>query len=158
MKKLLLIRHAKAASYDGKDFKRPLSEKGVHDAHAMATELKKLQLVPGFILTSPAHRAKATAEILSEVLAVGAKGNNDFIYEANTHTLLNIVAHLPDEHNFVALVGHNPGLSQLLYELTGEVLDMPTMAAVLIGFDFDEWDMVSSDTGKVAWYGSPKNH
>lgn len=158
MKKLLLIRHAKAASQDGKDFKRPLTDRGVRDSLTMANQLQAMHLVPEYVLSSPAYRTKATAELIFEKLGVKSKACNDFIYEANTHTLLNIIAGLPDEYNFVAIVGHNPGMSQVLYELTGEMVDMPTATAALLAFDFDEWDMVSSDTAKLAWYGTPKGN
>ena len=157
MKKLLLIRHAKAGSHDMKDFDRPLTDKGIRDAEHMAGELKKAELIPEYVLTSPALRTKTTADIFIKVLAIPHKGKDKAIYEANTHTLLNVITHLPDEYSFVALVGHNPGISQILYELTGEVRDMSPADAALIGFDFDEWEMVHSDTGELAWYGSSKS-
>lgn len=156
MKKLLLIRHAKAGSNDMNDFDRPLTDKGINDAALMADKLKKAELVPEYILTSTALRTKLTADIFMKCLSIRHKGDDKRIYEANTHTLLNVINHLPDEHSFVALVGHNPGISQILYELTGEIRDMPPAGTALIGFDFDEWEMVHSDTGKLAWYDSPK--
>jgi phosphohistidine phosphatase len=147
MKKLLLVRHAKAGSHDINDFERPLTDKGLRDAAFMAQQLKNAELIPEYILTSPALRTRTTAEIFINALAVTNSGEDKSIYEANTHTLLNVISHLPDDYSFIALVGHNPGISQILYELTGEVRDMPPAATALIGFDFDEWEMVHSDTG-----------
>jgi phosphohistidine phosphatase len=156
MKKLLLIRHAKAGSHNISDFERPLTDKGLNDAALMAGKLKTAELIPEYVLTSPALRTKTTADIFIKTLDIPHKGKDKAIYEANTHTLLNVINHLPDDYSFVALVGHNPGISQILYELTGEIRDMPPAATALIGFDFDEWEMVHSDTGKLAWYDSPK--
>ncbi len=158
MKKLLLIRHAKAGSHDMNDFDRPLTEKGLHDAALMAQKLKIAELVPEYILTSPSLRTKTTAAIFAKTLLIKKGGENKHIYEANTHQLLKNINHLSDDYSFVALVGHNPGISQILYELTGELRDMSPADVALIGFDFDEWEMVHSDTGTLAWYGSPKEY
>jgi len=158
MKKLLLIRHAKAGNHDIEDFKRLLTYRGLEDASLMATRLKKAELIPEYIITSPALRTKATGEVFAKILGVAETGEDRHIYEANTHDLLTVINHLPDEYSFVALVGHNPGISQILYELTGEMRDMSTTAVALIGFDFDEWELVHTDTGKLAWYDSPKSH
>lgn len=158
MKKLLLIRHAKAGSHDMSDFDRPLTERGMRDAAFIADKLKKAELIPRYILTSPALRTRTTADVFAKALNISNIVENKKIYEADTHKLLKAINSLPDEHSFVALVGHNPGISQLLYELTGEVRDMPTCAVALIGFDFDEWEMVHTDTGNLAWYDSPKNY
>lgn len=158
MKKLLLIRHAKAGSHDIDDFKRPLTDRGLREAALMATELKKAELIPEYILTSSSLRTKTTADIFIKALAIPHKAADKAIYEANTHTLLNIINHLPDEYSFAAIVGHNPGISQILYELTGEIRDMPPAGIALIGFDFDDWEMIHTDTGKLAWYNSPKEH
>jgi phosphohistidine phosphatase len=158
MKKLLLIRHAKAGSHDMKDFDRPLTEKGMRDTAFMASQLQKAELIPDYIVTSPALRTKTTAHILADVLDIDVPFDNKHIYEATTRDLLTTINHLPEAYSFIAIVGHNPGISQILYELTGEIRDMPPAGAALIGFDFDEWEMVHTDTGKLAWYDSPKEH
>jgi phosphohistidine phosphatase len=112
MKKLLLVRHAKAGSHDMKDFDRPLTDKGLHDAALIADKLKKAELIPEYIVTSPALRTKTTADILAKILAIKNTHDNGHIYEANTHNLLKTINHLPDEYSFIALVGHNPGLAR----------------------------------------------
>ena len=158
MKKLLLIRHAKAANYSGDDFERPLTDKGIYDAQYIAEKLKEAELIPEYIVYSPAKRTKTTAGIFARTLAVNNIKDNQLIYEANTHILLKVINHLPDDYSFAAIVGHNPGISRILYELTGKVREMPPAAAALIGFDFDEWEMVHTDTGKLAWYDLPASH
>jgi len=158
MKKLLLIRHAKAGSHDMTDFKRPLTDRGIREAEFMAHQLKKAGLIPQYILTSPALRTQTTANIISKVLNILPNSANKAIYEADTHTLFKIINDLPDEYNFIALIGHNPGMSQMLYELTGELRDMPPAGAALIDFDFDSWKLVHTHTGHLAWYDSPKEH
>lgn len=152
----MLIRHAKAGSHDINDFDRPLTDKGKTDAAYMGDMLKKAELIPEFILASPALRTKTTATIIAEAISVTNIGLDENIYEANTHQLLRTINKISDDHSFAALVGHNPGISQILYELTGEMRDMSPGDVALIGFDFDDWEMVHTDTGNLAWYGSPK--
>ncbi|GAB3933805.1 SixA phosphatase family protein [Mucilaginibacter myungsuensis] len=156
MKKLMLIRHAKAGSHDINDFDRPLTESGKEDAAYMGDALKQAQLLPELFVISPSLRTKTTAQIIAGILEVTRFTEDKTIYEANTHALLRVINKLSDDNSFVALVGHNPGISQILYELSGEPRDMSPGDIALIGFDFDEWEMVHSDTGKLAWYGSPK--
>ena len=158
MKKLLLIRHAEAGSHDMNDFDRPLTEKGQHDAVSIAEKLKDAELFPEYIVASPAVRTKTTAKIFTKILAIKNGSENGFIYDASTQQLLEIINQLPDDYSFIALVGHNPGISQLLYELTGEMHDMSPADSALIGFDFEEWEMVHSDTGQLAWYNLPPNY
>jgi phosphohistidine phosphatase len=65
MKKLLLIRHAKATHDIGyADFERPLKPSGMEDAELMAFIVKKNGTVPQIIITSPALRTQSTADIL----------------------------------------------------------------------------------------------
>lgn len=158
MKKLLLIRHAKTGSHDMADFKRPLTDRGIRDAEFMARQLQNAGLLPEYILTSAALRTQTTAGIIAEKLNIPHKTSDKAIYEASTHTLLKIINHLPAGYNFIALVGHNPGISQILYELSGEIRDMPPAGIALIDFDIDEWELVHTDTGKLSWYDSPKEH
>ncbi len=159
MKKLMLVRHAKS-DWDNillSDFDRTLNPRGVQSAPEMAKRLLKKDIIPQYILSSPAVRAKTTAKIFAETLKLAEPAYNQSIYEASYSTLRTIINGLPDAYNFVALFGHNPGLSQLLYNLTGEVYDMPTCSVAIISFEFDSWEMVTKDTGTLAYYDYPKN-
>ena len=158
MKKLLLIRHAKAGSHDMTDYERPLTDSGIRDAGFMARQLQKAGLIPQYVLTSAALRTQATANIIAQTLNITHQTADKSIYEAGTRTLLRIINDLPAEYNFIALVGHNPGISNILYELSGEVRDMPPAGMALIEFDMDEWELVYSGTGKLSWYDSPEGH
>jgi phosphohistidine phosphatase len=157
MKKLLLIRHAKAVhetSYS--DFERPLKHSGQKDAETMAKRLKKESIIPQLLITSPALRAKNTATIFSEQLSLSKPKEDKQIYEAGERDLLHIINELPDEHEFIGLAGHNPGIAQIIHYLTGHMVDVPTCAVALIEFEFDKWKLLSEDTGKLTWFSSPK--
>jgi phosphohistidine phosphatase len=157
MKKLLLIRHSKAEKdTGGKDFDRPLKYPGIQDARFMADLLKEKGLVPQLIITSPALRTKTTAEIFADGLKLAKPQEEKSIYEATQQTLLKIINRLSDSLDFVAIVGHNPGIAYILQYLAGEAREVHTSTVALIEFDTDRWTEISGDTGKLTYYGSPK--
>jgi len=156
MKKLLLIRHAKAEKDSSlKDIDRPLKYIGIQDARFMAERVKERSMIPELIITSPALRTKTTAEIFADHLLLPDPQINKAIYEASRQTLLRIINGLPDACNFIALVGHNPGINQILFYLTGDGREVHTSTVALIEFEADEWASISGDTGSLAYFSSP---
>lgn len=157
MKKLLLIRHAKATHESGyADFDRPLKQSGKLDAVFMAGVLRGQGIIPEIIVTSPALRTLTTAQIFTEQLNLPTPNTDKKIYDANELTLVNVINSLPNEYDFIGLVGHNPGISQLLHYLTGQMRDLPTCAVTLISFDNDDWRSISNEDGHLTFYDSPK--
>jgi phosphohistidine phosphatase len=157
MKKLLLIRHAKAEKEtSAKDFDRPLKYIGIQDAAFMAERLKDNKIIPEYIVTSPALRTKTTAEIFADQFSLPEPTLEKGIYEGSEKTLLRIINKLPNKHNFIALVGHNPGIAYILHNLTGQVRDVHTSTVAVIEFDTNDWAEISSGTGKLSYYSSPK--
>lgn len=158
MKTLLLIRHAKAEQGGGyDDFHRPLKTRGIDDATSMANRLKNKGIIPQVVISSPALRTLSTAEVFSHQLSTGEIKTNKAIYEASDATLFNIITDLPDEYDFIALVGHNPGISQILHYLSGEYKDVPTCTIALLEFDTGSWKEISGDSGKLVLYDEPKS-
>ena len=156
MKKLLLIRHAKAEKDTSvKDINRPLKYIGIQDAGFMADRIKEKSIIPQIIITSPALRTKTTAEIFADHLLLPGPETKKAIYEASQQTWLKVINQLPDQYDFIAIVGHNPGVSQILYYLTGETREVHTSTVALIDFETDDWASVSGETGKLAYYSSP---
>ena len=156
MKKLLLIRHAKAAHTHGiTDFERPLKESGIEDATMMAQRLHENDIIPQLIISSPALRTLTTANIFSEHFAIHAVETDEHIYEASEGALLQIIDKFPEERDFIALVGHNPGMSEILNYLTGESKDIPTCGVAFINFEVDKWKEVSLNNGNLLYYDEP---
>ncbi|MEO3406558.1 histidine phosphatase family protein [Mucilaginibacter sp. CAU 1740] len=157
MKKLMLIRHAKATHESGyADFDRPLKPSGMQDAALMATLLRGQSEIPEIVVTSPALRTLTTAEIFANQFKVPAPLTDKRIYEASENTWVKVVNELPVDHDFIAVVGHNPGISHILYYLTGQVKDMPTGAVAIITFENEDWQSISEEDGKLAHFDSPK--
>ncbi|HEY1023679.1 MAG TPA: histidine phosphatase family protein [Sphingobacteriaceae bacterium] len=161
-KQLLIVRHAKSDwnDYNLRDFDRPLNERGSRNAPEMAMRLVKSHLVPQKLISSPAVRALSTAESFAEAFNIEKNKIKQLreIYEAHTSTLLEIINGLNNRYDYVALFGHNPGVTNLVVKLTdADIYDIPTCGIVLIEFPFDDWGLISSGTGKVNLYDFPKN-
>lgn len=161
MKSLIFIRHAKSDWKDNnlKDFDRDLNSRGERTAPKMANHLKKNGFSPHIIVSSPAQRAKSTTRHLIEQLGFNEDQvhYNEDIYEASVRVLLRVINELPDEHETVAIVGHNPSLTYITELITGEEIgNIPTLGVVKINFDFNEWKLVSQSNGTLDSFIYPK--
>jgi phosphohistidine phosphatase len=158
MKKLLLIRHAKATHETGyADFDRPLTTKGFEQAELMSTRLPANNIQPKIVVSSPALRTLSTAEVFIRNLQLDPVITDQAIYDASESTLLKVIYNLPDEHDFIALIGHNPGISQVLYTLSGAIKDVPPCSVALIEFEADSWAELYEGSGKLTFYDTPKD-
>jgi len=144
MKILSLFRHAKSSWQDAEcaDRERPLAGRGKKDAKAMGAWLGQVAFSPDRILVSPARRAADTAARLGRGLGIEAERFQDEtrLYEAELATLLEIVGALPDTLEHVALVGHNPGLTELACHLGERAIDnLPTGSLCTLVFAAGTW-------------------
>ena len=160
-KTLIFMRHAKSDwSVPGqKDFDRTLNNRGLGDAPRMGRRLLEIGVKPDLVVSSPAIRAKTTAEYVSEQLSYNIDNilYEDEIYESSVRTLLKVVNNLDDKYNCVIIFGHNPTHTYLAEYLTKEAIgNIPTAGAVCISFEFDSWKLVSEATGKMQWFEYPK--
>jgi phosphohistidine phosphatase len=116
MKKLLLIRHAKAEKDTSvKDFDRPLKYTGIQDASFMADRLKEHKLVPKIIVSSPALRTKTTAEIFTDHFKLSEPKLDKTIYEASTKALLSVINKFPNEYVIIGLFPFLTGSSRVYW-------------------------------------------
>lgn len=149
MKRLLILRHAKSSWADSSisDWQRPLNERGVRDAPRAGAWLRGRGLVPDVIVTSDAVRARTTAEAVAK--AAGYSGEiiiEPSLYHATPNDALAVLRGIRSDARTVLLVGHNPGLEELVRQLTGEDCDLPTTALVDIAMAIDEWREVSIES------------
>jgi phosphohistidine phosphatase len=129
-RELLLLRHAKSDWDAGArdDFLRPLAKRGKKDAPRVGEWLYREGLVPDLVLSSPAERARQTTLKVCKSMDFGHKQVlwEEAIYDAGIDTLLGVLARCPEGVHTVLLVGHNPGLEELIRFLVGDELDEPT--------------------------------
>jgi phosphohistidine phosphatase len=149
MKTLLLMRHAKSSWKDDKlkDRKRPLSKRGKRNAPQMGKLMQEKELIPQLILSSPALRAKETAELFAE--ASGYQGEiryEDDLYMAEADEILDALKDLPADLERVMVIGHNPGLESILPMLTKHVEALPTAAIAYLSLPIDSWHDLGKKT------------
>lgn len=159
MKTLLLMRHAKSDWEDAslRDFDRPLAERGLRDAPRMARELSARGPLPDLIISSPAVRARQTAEAVVGASGLDAPLEFDAsIYEASTAELMKVVRNISDASACAMLIGHNPGFEGMVARLTGADERMPTAAVACVELDVDRWEDAEDGQGRLAWLLTPK--
>ncbi len=126
---LMILRHTKSDWNTDveSDFDRPLNKRGKKDAPRMGRWLRRLKVNPDYVLGSPAKRAEQTLLAVAKELEIKKKRIHwePRIYEASVGRLLEVLASVPDDAQEVLLVGHNPGLEELVAFLcrTGSLPD-----------------------------------
>lgn len=159
MKSLLLLRHARPSpnSPTGRDFDRTLTDAGREEARRVGQLLRQKEIKPETIISSPAARARETADLACE--AAGLSTRTRFaarIYEASLEELLQIVSEAEDDVETLLLVGHNPGLAELIVHLTGESAAVSPATLARIELDIDAWDKVHHAAGRLAFIVPPE--
>ncbi|MFF9768769.1 SixA phosphatase family protein [Streptomyces sp. NPDC014636] len=124
LRRLVVLRHAKAAWPEGvEDHRRPLAPRGLRDAPAAGRALAAGSL-PDLALCSTAVRARRTWELVSAEWATPPPVRYDRrLYAADAADLLEVVHEVPAEVRTLLLVGHNPGLEELVRTLAADGLD-----------------------------------
>jgi phosphohistidine phosphatase len=122
-RRLVLLRHAKAETQPGlPDDKRPLSPRGHTDAHAAGAWLAA-RLVPDLVLCSPTKRTRQTWHAVAANLPAAADPVVRYerrLYLGGPDELLQLVREIEDSVSAVLMIGHNPTLSQLAFDLDQE--------------------------------------
>ena len=160
MKTLLVLRHAKSSWDDAAldDHERPLNERGRRDAPRMGKLVRKFGLLPDVVISSDAVRARLTAEAVAEAARFAGDILRDpHLYLADPADILWRLRQVQENAETVMIVGHNPGLEQLVEQLTGARQDLPTAALAQIGLPIDRWrDLKLSTRGTLVGLWRPK--
>lgn len=127
-RELYILRHAKSDWESGAttDGERPLNKRGRKDAPRIGNWMREHYLYPGLVLCSPALRARETLDAVAEELQLPPERIRivDELYMANLGTLLKILRDIPEDSDSIMLVGHNPGLDDLVAYLSHETLPL----------------------------------
>ena len=150
MKRLTLMRHANAQWQDPQisDFDRPLNRRGNSEAEAMGRRLLELQLVPSILVASTARRAEQSAAIVARELGVSARNirAEESLYLAPPQDILRIVQSTGPRIPHLMIVGHNPGISEVVHLLAPNrgIGNLTTAAACSFTFDTNSWAGVAA--------------
>jgi phosphohistidine phosphatase len=142
MKTLLVLRHAKSSWDDpGRgDHERPLNQRGLQDAPRMGALIRERRLIPDIVVSSDALRARSTAEAVAGAARYEGKILLDRqLYLAEPADILSVLRELHENAETVMIVGHNPGLEDLVKLLTGEPHDLPTAALAQVVLPIESW-------------------
>ncbi len=158
-KELFIMRHAKSSwNTSEPDKTRPLNKRGINAATRIGDGLTRLGWVPEKILVSPAKRAQQTCDAISLDVPIAEEPR---IYEASLSDLFEVLADVPDTTNKLMLIGHNPGLEDLLLHLApaaerqknGKLLTTANVAR--IGIE-GSWSGLSTRKGTLLGHIRPK--
>jgi len=160
VRRVLLLRHGKAkrgSEYEV-DFDRPLAGRGKRDARRMGELLAGRDLVPDLVISSPARRARRTAERCAE--AAGYEGEIWFVealYSTGVDAYIGLLSDLDASVGTVLFIGHNPDIAEMVEALSRSWSRMPTSALACVEFDVESWDEVTPGAGKLAWVETPRD-
>jgi phosphohistidine phosphatase len=159
MKTLFLLRHAHAENPGpgSSDLDRALDERGRKEARAAGIFIKQLNLKFGQVLCSTAVRARETTDILIAAAELQASVRYDQrIYEAASPQLLEVIREVEDEKGSLLVVGHNPGMEELIKLLTAQIVPMSTCTLAKIDLEGDQWSNIREAGGSLDWTVKPE--
>lgn len=170
MRRLLLLRHAKAEQAGKDDQARKLTEQGRKDAARIGAWLRKHYAID-LVLCSPAARTRETWQLVAEEIGGGLDAKfPKSLYLAPAAAMLSIMQGAAGEAHTVLIVGHNPGTEELAAALARvpqskdelrwrETMaeKFPTAALAVIEFHIDRWRDVTPHAGALAVFLRPKD-
>lgn len=160
MKKLILIRHGKSA-WDSpwlSDHDRPLAERGIADVPYMSRRLQERGIIPDLIVSSTALRAAETAQLTAAIFGY-PESNILFeksLYHASPEQLLTVIRRQSEATQTLVLVGHNPGLTELIQELGTNLDNLPTSGQFGYTLSDTRWADFTAEKISTEWIDYPK--
>jgi len=156
------VRHAKS-SWDLatlNDFDRSLNERGKKDAPVMAQRLLDRKIDINIFVSSPAKRAKKTAELFCSIYK---KDKEQIIfvpalYHASINTFFEVVSQLNDDYNCVAIFSHNPVITEFVNQLVENITieNMPTCGVFAVKTSITKWKEFSTSKKELLFFDYPK--
>ena len=162
MLRLTLIRHGNAEWKDASiaDFERPLNRRGMGEAEGIGKVLLEAQLVPELLLASSAKRTQQTAEIVGRAMGLTPRRVKfvEQLYLARAEVILSVVQGTGPKVHHLAVVGHNPGISELARDLAPEDAEVPelsTACACTLTFTKKSWADLEKPAVRIVRYEPP---
>ena len=151
MKNIILIRHGKSElnNLNIADIDRHLIPRGISDGYKVGNFIAEKWPQPEAVLTSNACRALHTATIICRSINLDTSliTIKDDLYLAYQEHILKVISKTPDNINTVMIVGHNPGMTELVNAFNryvNTIHNLPTTGAYWFKLDSDNWQDFSS--------------
>jgi phosphohistidine phosphatase len=170
MKTLGLWRHAKSDWNDRslRDFDRPLNERGLKGAAIVGRHIAAQPIYWARIIASPAVRVAQTIEIGAEAAKINPQVRWDRrIYLASSATLIDLLREQQDDPATILMVGHNPGLEDLIFDLVPDdgsspLRDIveekfPTATFAQLEMDIDTWADLEEGSARLVQLARPRD-
>lgn len=166
MKRLGLLRHAKSDLDDAalRDFDRGLNERGRRGAALIGRHIADTAIAWDLTLASPAERVKRTIEASALPLAPRF---DERVYLADAATLTELLRRVEGDPANVLVVGHNPGLHELLFRLVDPEREsamfdraaekFPTASFALLELTIDRWGDLAPGCGTLVDFARPRD-
>ncbi|MBA4163634.1 MAG: histidine phosphatase family protein [Erythrobacter sp.] len=166
MKILGLLRHAKSDWDDMKkrDFDRGLNDRGIRGAALMGDHIRKHGVTWNMVLASPAERVRRTIEA---ALPGADPVFDERLYLASAETIFECLADKAGDAGAVLVVGHNPGLQEMLFELVAPanenalfdeaVTKLPTASYCVFECDIDRWSDLAPGCARLVHFARPRD-
>ena len=161
-----MLRHAKSSWKDPSlaDHDRPLSGRGKRAGMAIARHLREQGIDPKLVLCSSARRARQTLELIEPALGRQSVQVEDELYGASAAWLLERLRVVPERATTVMLIGHNPGLQELVVDLARrgpqrhEVeLKFPTAALATLALGGTHWAELDPGRAELVAFVRPRD-
>ena len=164
LKNICLVRHAKSSwEYPGlPDIQRPLNKRGFRDAEFMPAKLLELGVTADLFLTSPANRARTTAEYFAKAFGLDKKQIRvvDELYGAGPYDIIEVVQQVEDDIESVFVFGHNPTMTELANMFPGvsAIDNVPTCGILQAKTMVSRWSGWSPDVSAFTGFYYPKQY
>lgn len=156
MKRLIILRHAKSSwdNADESDYDRKLNKRGEKSAELMGEFLAAKQGNVDLILSSSAVRAFSTARIVSQKLNynIDEIETTKKLYLAWVNDILKTIYSISNNADSCILVGHNPGLTDLVNHFGVRLDNLPTASVVCFEFEAQSWEDISRENADLKWF------
>ena len=170
MRHLLLLRHAKAIAHargGEKDIERELAPRGRRDAGVLGRHMLGKGLRPDLALVSASARTRETVALLmAQWPAPAPLDIQRGLYLAEAPALLEALRAAPDDVRTLMVVGHNPGMADLAFNLTAAgdpdarmrmMAGFPTCALAVFEFPGESWAELTFQGARLVDFVTPKH-
>ncbi len=169
-KKLILLRHAKSGWDDPvvRDFDRPLNTRGEIAAKMMGTWMTRNNVLWDHVIASPAVRVVETIDKIAS--GFGARIEVQWerrIYLASSATLMDVLREVDDRFATVLLVGHNPGMEDLVLDMVSAETGgfhraavyekFPTTAIAELSLPVTSWKLIDHNIAELDRFTRPRD-
>ena len=159
MKSLIIVRHCKSswADLSLSDFDRPLNKRGNIDGELMSNYLREKEKKIDKLILSTSKRTRLTSKYFTEKIHFDSISYLDELYHASYSDIINIISKVENNFNSVMVIGHNPGLTELINQYTiMNIYNLPTTGVVKVEFKVDKWERITENKGIIIYKKFPK--